>query len=283
MTEDLVTFYQMPSLHAPILIVGFGGWSNAGNIAVKTIEHLVREKRATLLAEIDPDPFYQFTQNRPAITVKEGRLHEISLQRPSFYFWPNREGEHDLILLKSQEPDCRWLSFVHTLFHLCKQWAVTHIINIGGLYDDVLHTEAVVSGVYSLGEWRDVFSKNDISLIEYEGPSGIHSIIMQRAEKEGYPLVGLWGHSPLYLRGSNFRVVIRIIDLVGSIFGFPVETSELERALGGFDHQIEEILKDNVELTDHIEKIKRLRSVEPRKNDTPKVINIKDFIRPKDT
>jgi proteasome assembly chaperone (PAC2) family protein len=283
MHEDFVKFYQMPHLNNPILIAGFGGWSNAGNVAVKSVEYIIKKKGATLLAEIDPDHFYQFTQNRPVINIKEGRFQGLHLRKISFYFWPNREGNNDVILLSAQEPDCRWHTFVQALFHLCKQWCVSLIVSIGGMYDDVLHTEAIVSGVYSFGEWRDVFIEKGIHLIGYEGPSGIHSLIMQRAEKESCPFIGLWGNSPLYLRGTNFRVVIRIVNLIASFCAFSIDQLELENSLKEFEHQIGEILEKNSELKEQIEEIKKIRSGELRKKDPSKIINIKDFIRPKDS
>ena len=283
MTEDFITFNQTTPLRNPILIAGFEGWSNAGNIALKSIEYIIEKKAATLIAEIDQDRFYQFTQNRPTASIKQGRLQDLHLKKICFYSWPNKEGNNDLILLRAQEPDYRWLTFVQTLFHLCKQWGVSLIISVGGVHDDVLHTEAMVSGVYSFEEWKEVFIKNDIHLIEYEGPSGVHSLIMQRAEKESYPFIGLWGHSPLYLRGTNFKVVVRIITLIASFFDFSVDTLELESSLTQFDHQIGEILEKNSELREHIEKIKRIRGGEARKRGTPKIINIKDFFRPTDS
>jgi proteasome assembly chaperone (PAC2) family protein len=282
MVEESVSFYQMPQLNKPILIAGFGGWSNAGNTAVKSVEYIIRKKRATLLADIDPDYFYQFTQNRPLIAIKEGRLQDVQLRKISFYFWPNKEGTNDLILVKGQEPDYRWPTFVEILFQLCKQWGVSLVVCLGGMYDDVLHTESMVSGVYTLEEWRDFFGKNDISLIDYEGPSGVHSLIMKRAEKENYPFVGLWGHSPLYLRGTNFRVVVRMVNLLASFSEFSIDTLELESALGEFEHQIQGILENNAELKEHIANIRKIRRGELRKKGAPKVVHIEDFFRSKD-
>jgi predicted ATP-grasp superfamily ATP-dependent carboligase len=283
MNEDFVSFYQMPQLRSPILIVGFGGWSNAGNTALKSVEHIIRKKRATLLADIDPDIFFQFTQNRPLIAIREGRLRDFQLRKTTFYFWPNKEGTNDLILAKGQEPDERWPTFVRILFELCEQWNVSHMVSLGGMYDDVLHTESMISGVYNVEKWRDIFAKNDIGLIDYEGPSGIHSLIMQKAEKDNFPFIGLWGHSPLYLRGTNFRVVIRMANLLASFFEFSIDTMELESALGQFEHQIEEILESNAELQEHVARIKKIRSGELRKKDGPKVVHIEDFFRHKDS
>ena len=283
MTEDIVTLYQMPQLHDPVLIVGFGDWSNAGNVALKSIEYIIEKKKATLIAEMDSDYFYQFTQNRPVVTIKKGRLYSVVHKKISFYFWPNKEGTNDLILLKAQEPDYRWSMFTQVLFHLCKKWGVSLIVSLGGMYDDVLHTEAIVSGIYPFGDWKDVFVDKDIPLIEYEGPSGIHALIMQKAEKESYPFIGLWGRSPLYLRGTNFKVVMRIVTLLASFFAFSVDMDELENSLKELENQIEDILENNSELQEYIEKIKKIRSGKLRKKDTPKIINIKDFMRQRDS
>lgn len=283
MIEDFVTFHQSPPLDNPVLIAGFGDWSNAGNVALKSIEYIIRKKGATKMAEIDTDRFYHFTQSRPVVSIREGRLQRLNLKKISFYFLHNNEGKNDLIFLKAQEPDYRWPTFVQILFHLCKQWGVSLIASLGGMYDDVLHTEAIISGVYSFEDWRDIFIKNDINLVDYEGPSGIHSLIMQKAEEEGYPYIGLWGHSPLYLRGTNFRVLNRMIAIIASFFSFSIETSELERSLKEFELQMEEVLEKNSELQEYVKKIKKLRSGKLQKKDIPKVINIQDFIRHKDS
>jgi len=283
MIEDFVTFHQKPTLKNPALIVGFGDWSNAGNVALKSIEYVIRKKGATLFAEIETDHFYHFTQNRPIISIKEGRLQRINRKRISFYVWTNDEGGNDLIFLKAQEPDYRWYTFVDILFDLCMRWEVFLIVSLGGMYDDVLHTEAVVSGIYSLEHWKDTLLEHGIHLIDYEGPSGIHSFIMDRAQREQYPYIGLWGHSPLYLRGTNFRVSNRMISTISSLFSFSIETLELERSLKEFEHQMEEVLDKNAELQDYIQKIKKLRSGKLQKKDIPKVINIQDFLRHKDS
>jgi predicted ATP-grasp superfamily ATP-dependent carboligase len=283
MIEDFVTFHQKPTLKNPALIVGFGDWSNAGNVALQSIEYVIRKKGATLFAEIETDPFYNFTQNRPIISIKEGRLQRINTKLISFYAWTNDEGGNDLIFLKAQEPDYRWHTFVDILFDLCKQWEVFLIVSLGGMYDDVLHTEAIISGIYSLEQWKDTLLEHGLNLVDYEGPSGIHAFIMQRVQKEQYPYIGLWGHTPLYLRGTNFRVSNRMISILSSLFSFSIETLELERSLKEFEHQMEEALDKNAELQDYIEKIKKLRSGKLQKKDIPKVINIQDFLRHKDS
>lgn len=281
--EYNVRFNKRPRLLKPIMILGFGGWSNAGNSALKSIDYIIEKKGGKLLGKINPDNLYQFTQNRPAIAIEEGRLKSVSQTEMPIYYMKNKEGEHDIIFIRGQEPDYRWNSFVDTIIALCKKWDVSVISSLGGMYDDILHTEAIVSGVYSSEEWRDIFIKNDINMINYEGPSGIHSLIMEKSKEHSYPFFGIWGHTPLYLRGTNFRVVIRIVELLAFLFSFSIETSELEVSLKEFETQIQGILDQNDELKEHIEQIKKMRAGENRKKGTPKVVNIKDFIRPNES
>jgi len=165
---------------------------------------------------------------------------------------------------------------------LCKQWGISLIVSLGGMYDDVLHTEAIVSGVYPFGDWKDVFVDKDIPLIEYEGPSGIHALIMQKAEKESYPFIGLWGRSPLYLRGTNFKVVMRIVNLLASFFAFSIDTGELESSLEEFENQIGEILENNSELQEYIEKIKKVQERGAAKERYTKDYKHKGFMRQRD-
>jgi predicted ATP-grasp superfamily ATP-dependent carboligase len=75
----------------------------------------------------------------------------------------------------------------------------------------------------------------------------------------------------------------RMISMLTSLFSFSIETLELERSLKEFEHQMEEILDKNEELQDYIKKIEKLRSGKLQKKDIPKVINIEDFLRHKDS
>jgi proteasome assembly chaperone (PAC2) family protein len=48
---------HMPELDNPILILGFEGWANGGNVAVGMIDYLIQKLEATRFATISPDHF----------------------------------------------------------------------------------------------------------------------------------------------------------------------------------------------------------------------------------
>ena len=76
---------HMPELREPILILGFEGWANGGNVAVGMIDYLIQELGATRFATINPDHFYRFDDTRPIVRVKGGQLQEISPPEAAFF------------------------------------------------------------------------------------------------------------------------------------------------------------------------------------------------------
>ena len=59
-------------LNRPILIVALTGWFDASATATGALEWLLRDRVAPVVATIDPDPFYDFTQERPEVWFDEG-------------------------------------------------------------------------------------------------------------------------------------------------------------------------------------------------------------------
>ncbi|HEY1294020.1 MAG TPA: PAC2 family protein, partial [Chloroflexota bacterium] len=61
--EDL----EAQNLRRPLAIVGFGGWIDAGFAATGAVKYLVEHMAAQRVAELDPEPFYAFTDTRPRV------------------------------------------------------------------------------------------------------------------------------------------------------------------------------------------------------------------------
>ena len=50
-----------------VVIGAFEGWNDAGEAATDAINHLLVAWKATLLATIDPEDYYDFQVNRPHV------------------------------------------------------------------------------------------------------------------------------------------------------------------------------------------------------------------------
>ena len=283
MSKELV-IEHMPELSHPVLIIGFEGWPNGGNVAVGMLDYLIQTLGATWFARINLNKFCRFDDVRPTVRIQGGALKDISPPEAGFYVAPRRQREVDLILFKGNEPHFRWDSFVEIILSLCKQMGVNLIISLGGLQDNVVHTDAIISGLASSGELLERLKENEVIPIDYEGPGAIHSLIMQQAKAAGIEGVSLWGHCPFYVQGTHLRVLSRMATVLAKLAGLQLDTTELEKGWMQLARQIQHFIDDNPELQKVIRDLTRSRSAGKRPTPVKRqgnVIYLDDSFGPK--
>ena len=126
-------------LHAPVLLVALTGWFDVAGVATTAIEQLVPEDRAVTVGEIDPDPFYDFTQERPMVEITDGDIRQI--------VWPTnavrviRTGDaHDLVVLSGVEPHLAWGTYVECLRRIVSRLRCEAVVTLGASADAVPHS-----------------------------------------------------------------------------------------------------------------------------------------------
>jgi len=62
---DHLHWRTRPVLQRPVLLVAFEGWNDAGDAASGAVRYLIDRYDAELVAEIDPEEFFDFTSTRP--------------------------------------------------------------------------------------------------------------------------------------------------------------------------------------------------------------------------
>ncbi len=70
---DVIRRLEEPTLRRPIAVIAFGGWNDACDVASTAGDFILdSHEDKTVIAEIEPDVFYDFQQHRPSIEVKDG-------------------------------------------------------------------------------------------------------------------------------------------------------------------------------------------------------------------
>lgn len=269
----------------PVMVLGFEGWANGGNLAVGMIDYMIKKLGATRFARIDPDSFYRFDDARPVVKVEGGQLREVLPPEAVFYAAKDQTGGVDLVLFKANEPHLRWFSFVKAVLSLCDELGVKLMISLGGLQDRVVHTDTVISGFASTEKLLERLKQNQVSPAEYQGPGAIHSLIFERAKETDIEGISLWGHCPFYLQGTHLLLLSRMGTLLAELGGFHMDTSELEKGWTQLARSIQRFIDGNPELQKAIKEI--MKSKEPTElprpaKDDGKVIYLDDFFKLKE-
>jgi proteasome assembly chaperone (PAC2) family protein len=288
MIAQAIYTQEIPRLKKPVLIAGFAGWGNALNVSRGMVSYLVRRMGARPFATVNPDFYYRFDETRPTVSIKDGTLHDISPVGGSFYAAHTGPDERDLVILIADEPSLRWFHFVTELFSLCKRLGVETVITLGSMYDGVLPSDRIISGLASDSDLLDRLKEKNVNPIFYEGPSAIHSVVQSEGQKLGCQCISLWSHCPYYLQGAtHYGLLSHLGALLAFLCDFKLDLEDLDRKWQELHDQIQNLIENKPELRDMIAKLRRAKvrgsweSMKASADKDEKVIDIKNFLEPK--
>jgi len=285
MRESGIHIKELPQLANPVLIAGFDGWGNALNISNGMAAYLIRKLKAEPFADLDPDIFYRYDEQRPVVNIEAGILNSLTSPGGSFYAAETGAGQNGVVILKANEPNLQWFGFVDLLFSLCRKLEVQTIITLGSMYDNVLHTDRIVSGIASTPEKLSQLKQMRINAISYQGPSAIHSIIQSEGSQKGFECISLWSHCPYYLQGTtHFGILSYLGQLIAGIANFKLDTLDLDANWQKLEKQIGELIENNRELQTLISNLRKEKvkgsaaGLRGAAKSDEKVINLQDFL-----
>jgi proteasome assembly chaperone (PAC2) family protein len=279
---------RTPQVKAPVFITGFNGWGNALNVSTDMIDYLVEQLGAERFGRLDPDWFFIYENARPSIDIRDGVLKRFEPPEGTFYAVRTDVGQSDLVLFKSHEPTMNWYRFCDALFELFLNLKGRLFITLGGMYDNVLHTDRELSGMAAGEAFRQRLIESKVTLISYQGPGAVHTILQVEGTRLGIECISLWAHCPYYLQGtSHFGLLAEMGDLLSQLANFRFDPSDLEKRWQPMAAQIQRLIDEKPDLRDMINK---LRKEKTRGSATgsltgikkgEKVIDISDFLNPK--
>jgi predicted ATP-grasp superfamily ATP-dependent carboligase len=284
MLDEAIQLDDLPPMEDPLLIAGFEGWGNALDISRGMADYLIEKLNAKSFGTIKPDPFYRFDEHRPVAEIEEGILKSLTPPGGRFYSVDRAVSGRDLIVLKATEPSLRWLGFAEAVVDLCQKTGVKTMISLGSMYDNVLHTDTMLSAVASSNELLAQLKSRKVVAVNFKGPSAIHTTLLHEAGKRGMPCASLWCHCPFYLQGTtHFGLLSHLGSLLSSWGGFSLDTEELDRTWKDLSKQIQGIIDKNPELQAMINDLRKSKVKgswdEAKRGD--KVIHLEDFFKPK--
>ena len=288
MRHPAIHLKETPQLNKPIFIAGFSGWGNALNVSQGMVSYLIRTLNAKLFAKINPDYFYRYDEARPIVSIEDGLLKGLSTAEGSFYAAQTDSNERDLVILNANEPHLRWFQFVDELLMLCEKLGVDTVITLGSMYDNVLPSDRIVSGVASHEIVQSKLKDMNVNPIFYQGPSAIHSVIQSEGQERGFQCISLWSHCPYYLQGTtHFGILAHLGALLSNLGEFKLDMVALENSWKELNEQIQGLIESKPELRNLISKLRKAKvrgswdSMKASIKKDDKVIDIKDFLDPK--
>ena len=188
-------------LHDPVLVIALRGWFDVAGVATGALEWCIQERSVTVVASIDPDPFFDFTQERPETFIDEDGDRHIRWPENDFLVVRFPEGSRDLVLMSGVEPHLHWTTFADCIVEAAQQLKCSVVVTVGAAAEGVPHTRSPqVFGSTTNGA---LARRLGLSRPQYQGPTGVVGVIQERLDREGLTGVALRVGVPHYLSNAQ--------------------------------------------------------------------------------
>lgn len=252
MDERLRLLNEIRTLREPVFIAAITGWTDANGAAVAALEYLAEQWHATPVADIDPEPFYDFTVQRPR-TRLEGDERVLDWPRNRFYVASPDGADRDFLLFAGIEPHLRWRAFTDIVTEMIEAVGASTSITLGVQPGPVPHTRPLpVNLSASDGDFEEQFGLK-IPTSRYEGPTGILSVLNLHFRSKQWRNASLWAIVPHYLNvGPNPNAAISLVKAVDRGFNTSTPQAELTKRSEEFERQVHDAMEQSDEATSYI-------------------------------
>jgi hypothetical protein len=246
-------------LRRPFALVGFGGWIDAGFAATGAVKYLVDHFDATRIAELDPEPFYAFTDTRPRVShPSPGRREPVWPKAEWFAVrLPDDASAHDLVLFTAPEPNLRWRGFTALALDVFQKLGTETLVSFGAVLAPVHHRASPpLRGWATTDALRALLRKRRITSGRYEGPTGITTVLLAAARERGLPAFSLSTSSPSYLTDMpNPRASAALLRMAGDVGAVHFPLSDLDAEGLVVAERIDQFLAERPELKEAVDRL----------------------------
>ena len=237
------------STKAPIMVIAFAGWNDAGGASTWAIRSLIEKTIATEILTFDSEEFYDFSRERPTVQL-DGESRFLS--------WPKNtislSNDGSLLLMEGVEPQLNWQTFTQNILAEAKKYNVSMIITLGSLLAEVPHSRPVL--IHGVSENTEINRTYGLQTSSYEGPTGIIGVINQLSTDAGIPNMSFWATVPNYVAGAESpKAALALIERLKTTLNLSLNTTDLEIASSAYERQINQIIEGDEDTSKYVDEL----------------------------
>jgi predicted ATP-grasp superfamily ATP-dependent carboligase len=213
-----------------VMLIGLRGWFDVAGAATDALNRIAPEGTAVTIGTIDPDPFFDFTVQRPQFTFDEEGERAV--------LWPVtdirllRMASRDLVVVVGVEPHLHWRTYAQALVSAARQLGCRAVVTVGAAADAIPHsrTPPVVGSTTD----PELARRLGLTTPSYQGITGLIGTLLVDLDIVDIPAVSLRVGIPHYLATAEHpRASAALVQHLSHVLGtsFQVDFGDdIERA-----------------------------------------------------
>ena len=249
---------KIPVLRSPVMVIAFAGWNDAGEAASGAASHLLGcwtdpefDVVPELIAEVDPEEFYDFQVNRPTVYVDDSSIRNLTWPGTQVFALATPSLDHDFIVVRGVEPSMKWKTFASDLLDLADDCEVDLVITLGSMLADTPHTRPIT--VSGSGAHPDIAKRLGVEISKYEGPTGILGVIQDACIRRGIDAISLWAAIPHYASNSpSPKASLALVNALEDFLEVSIPQGELHDDALEWEEEVTELAKEDTDVAEYV-------------------------------
>jgi proteasome assembly chaperone (PAC2) family protein len=249
---------KIPVLRSPVMVIAFSGWNDAGEAASGAASHLLGcwtdpefDVVPELIAEVDPEEFYDFQVNRPTVYVDDSSIRNLTWPGTQVFALATPTLSHDFIVVRGVEPSMKWKTFSSDLLDLADDCEVDLVITLGSMLADTPHTRPIT--VSGSGAHPDIATRLGVEISKYEGPTGILGVIQDSCIRRGIDAISLWAAIPHYASNSpSPKASLALVNALEDFLEVSIPQGDLPDEAVEWEAEVTELAKEDSDVSEYV-------------------------------
>ncbi|WP_134766046.1 PAC2 family protein [Nocardioides sp. 1609] len=254
----MIEIDETSDLVAPLVIAAFEGWNDAADAASSVIDHLVEVWNARVVGTVDPEDFYDFQVNRPAVTIDDNGHRKIIWPTTQIAIASPPDLDRDVILIRGIEPSMRWRQFCAELLAVCDELGGELVVTLGALLADTPHTRPIpVSGTATEPELVD---RLKLEPSTYEGPTGIVGVFQDACVRLDVPAVSYWAAVPHYVAQPPCpKATLALLGQLENLLEVSIPLLDLPDDARAWERGVDELAEEDEDIAEYVRSLEETR------------------------
>jgi len=259
-----VEILKIPALRSPVMLIAFSGWNDAADAATGATSHIlgawtdgihaVDEQTGVvpeLIAEVDPEDFYDFQVNRPMVNMDDSHLRSLTWPSTQVFGLQMPELDFDFVIVRGVEPSMKWKTFTQDLIDLAEDLDISMIVTLGSMLADAPHSRPIT--VTCSGAHPEIANRLGVEVSKYEGPTGILGVIADACLRRGLDAVSLWAAIPHYASNSpSPKATLALVNALEDLLEITLPQGELPTQSLEWESEVDELAREDSDVADYV-------------------------------
>lgn len=247
---------EIEPLRNPVMLVALRGLFDIGGVATSALDWMLKERDFTVVADIDPDPFFDFTQERPEAYLDEDGERQIRWPENEFAIVRYPEGARDMVVLNGVEPHVAWGTFTDSIVEVARGLGCTLVISLGAAAEQVPHTR--VPFVVGSTTNDALAARLGLSRPQYQGPTGVAGVLLDSLDRAGLTSVSLRVGVPHYLMHAQHpKSAAALLQHLQHVLGIPTDHANLQSEISRWQELHDAAVNSDAQASAYVSMLER--------------------------